>query len=253
MQFAHGVTTASDRPMKGRLVGVGVGPGDPDLVTLRGLELLRRADSIFVPVTDTGEVGRAEAIVRAHLGSAEITRLAFAMSDESSRARSWDSAGAQVATVVAAGGCAAFATIGDPNIYSTFAYLAQTVRSLVPRVSVETVPGITAMQELAAKSGTVLVEGTERLALFPLTAGLDRLREALEVFDTIVCYKGGRDLPHVTDVLRASDRMADAVYGARLGLEDEEILPVSQLDGRSGPYLSTVIVPAPRSGRGSKL
>ena len=74
-------------------------------------------------------------------------------------------------------GTAAFATIGDPNLYSTFTYIAHTVRALVPDVIIETVPGITAMQDLAARSGTVLAEGEERLALVPYTAGDDALRE----------------------------------------------------------------------------
>ena len=95
----------------------------------------------------------------------------------------------------------AFATIGDPNLYSTFAYIAQTVRGLVPEVVVETVPGITAMQDLAARSGTVLAEGSERLALVPYTAGDDALRSALRSFDTVVIYKGGRHLPAVMDAV----------------------------------------------------
>ncbi len=240
--------------MSGRLIGVGVGPGDPELITVKALNVLRGADVVFVPVADTGEAGRAEAVVRAHGLGDRITRLEFALSDDPrARESNWDTAGAEVGRAVAESGIVAFATIGDPNIYSTFAYLADTVRALLPGIVVGTVPGITAMQDLAARSGTVLVEGTERLALFPFTAGAARLREALEVFDTVVCYKGGRHLPEITDVLRAADRVDGAVYGARLGLEGEEVLRVSELGVRRGPYLSTVIAPGPRSGRGSKL
>ena len=240
--------------MTGRLVGIGVGPGDPDLITVKALKELRNADVIFVPVTSTGERGRAEAIVRAHVESSAISALPFAMSDDASlRARSWDEAGERVAAVVRDGGRAAFATIGDPNIYSTFAYLAETLRDLAPDVEIEVVPGITAMQDLAARSGTVLVEGTETLALFPFTAGEERLRQALQVFDTVVCYKGGRHLPVIAASLRAAGRLDGAVYGARLGLEDEEIVPLCAVDGMEGPYLSAVISPPARDGRGSKL
>ena len=100
-----------------------------------------------------------------------------------------------------AGGTAVFATIGDPNLYSTFTYVAHTVRALVAGVEVRTVPGITAMQDLAARSGTVLAEGSEPLTLFPYTAGDGRLRGALDSGDTVVVYKGGRHLPDVLDAV----------------------------------------------------
>lgn len=240
--------------MTGRLIGVGVGPGDPELVTLKALRVLREADVVFVPVADSGEPGRAEAVVRAHIDAARVRRLDFALSDDAAaREESWDRAGAEVARVLSQARSAAFATIGDPNVYSTFAYLAQTVRAIVGDVVIETVPGITAMQDLAARSGTVLVEGIERLALFPLTAGIDRFGEALRVFDTVVCYKGGRRLPEILTEIDRAGRLDDAVYGARLGLDGESVEPAKRMLGRAGPYLSTVIVPARRAGRGSKL
>ena len=127
--------------------------------------------------------------------------------------------------MVAPGGTAAFATIGDPNLYSTFAYVAHTVRALVPGVTVETVPGITAMQDLAARSGTVLAEGDERLALVPYTAGDAELRAALAGFETVVVYKGGRHLAAVLDAVRDAGALDRAVYGEQLGLPGEAIGP----------------------------
>jgi precorrin-2/cobalt-factor-2 C20-methyltransferase len=237
-----------------RLIGVGVGPGDPELVTMKGVNALRNADHVFVPVADTGEVGRAEATVIAYIGSARITRLAFALTDDAERnSDAWDAAGGAVAESIRDGGTAVFATIGDPNIYSTFTYLAATVRLLLQDVVIETIPGITAMQDLAARSGTVLVEGTERLALLPFTAGEKALADALASFDTVVCYKGGRAMAAVLDVVRDAGRLGDAVYGARLGLEGEQIAPASAREGAPAPYLSTLIVPSARPTRGGKL
>jgi precorrin-2/cobalt-factor-2 C20-methyltransferase len=146
----------------------------------------------------------------------------------------------------------AFATIGDPNVYSTFTYLAATVRRLLPGVAIETVPGVTAMQDLAARSGTPLVEGTETLALLPFTAGADVLARALDAYDTVVCYKGGRRLDDVLEVVRRAGRIDDAVYGARLGLTGEEIEHAADVRGPAH-YLSTLLVPGRRTTRGGKL
>ncbi len=167
----------------GGLYGVGVGPGDPELVTLQGVRVLREADVVFVPVADTGEQGRAERIVLAHV-TAPPRRLVFALTTRAPVMALGTQPAREVADAFAAGArSAAFATIGDPNIYSTFTYLAATVRELVPDLEVATVPGITAMQALAASSGKVLVEGRESLALMPLTAGVGKLSAALKTHD----------------------------------------------------------------------
>jgi precorrin-2/cobalt-factor-2 C20-methyltransferase len=228
--------------MSGRLVGVGVGPGDPELLTIKGLRALREADEVFVPVADTGEVGRAEATVREYLDEGRIRRLLFALSDDAgARERNWTDAAREVSGYLREGRSCAFATIGDPNVYSTFTYLARRVRESLPGVEIETVPGITAMQDLASRSGTVLLEGDERLALLPFTAGEERLREALASFETVVCYKGGSRMPEVLGVAEEARRLGGAVYGARLGIEGEEVVPAAGMLGREGTYLSTVI------------
>ena len=237
--------------MSRRLVGVGVGPGDPELLTVKGLRVLREADAVFVPVADTGEVGRAEATVREYLEEGSVTRLLFALSDDpEARERNWSNAANEVSKHLENGETCAFATIGDPNVYSTFTYLARTVREMQPDVDVETVPGITAMQDLASRSGTVLLEGDRRLALLPFTAGEEPLREALAGFETVVCYKGGSRLGEVLRVAEGEGRLEDAVYGARLGIEGEEISPAREMVGREGTYLSTVVFTGGGSGLG---
>jgi len=238
-----------------RLVGVGVGPGDPELVTVKAVRILREADVVLVPVMDTGETGRAEAAVRYHLGDDDrIRRVVFALNDRGGltarRTAAWDRAGQAVRDAFAAGATTvAFATLGDPNVYSTFSYLAQTV----PDVVVETVPGITAMQDLAARSGTVLCEGSETVALVPVLGDPDAVTVGLEECDTAVFYKCGRDLPMVAELIRRHERMDRAVFGAHLGLPGEVVRPLAEVDVQHAPYLSTVIVSAGRKSRGGKL
>ncbi|MFJ4683578.1 precorrin-2 C(20)-methyltransferase [Streptomyces sp. NPDC091377] len=243
--------------MSSRLIGVGVGPGDPELVTVKGVNALRAAEVVVVPVMDTGERGRAEATVLHYVGAEKVVRVVFALNERTDRARreaAWDAAGGRVAGLLAGHGCVAFATIGDPNVYSTFTYLAQTIGEVMPDVVVETVPGITAMQDLAARSGAVLTEGTEPLTLVPVTAGAGVLKDALNGPGTVVAYKFGRQAAEVAEALRDSGRLDGAVWGSALGLAEESIRPAGELDGTPLPYLSTLIAPAPRDGgRGGKL
>ena len=238
------------------LVGVGVGPGDPELATVKAVRVLRDADLVLVPVLDTGEQGRAEATVRVHVSHARIRRVVFALNEREDRGRreaAWDAAADEAAGAFTQGAdVVAFATIGDPNVYSTFTYLAASVRARVPGLTVTTVPGITAMQDLAARSGTVLCEGTESLALLPLTAGMAAFREALATHDTVVGYKSGRPLPAALAAVRTAGRLDGAVHGASLGLPGEDIRPAAEVTGPA-PYLSVLLVPGRRTSRGGKL
>jgi precorrin-2/cobalt-factor-2 C20-methyltransferase len=233
-----------------------MGPGDPELVTVKAVRVLREADLVLVPVMATGEQGRAEATVRAHVDHDRILRTVFALEGAADRARreaAWDAAADAAAEAFRAGASVvAFATIGDPNVYSTFTYLAATVAERIAGLTVQTVPGITAMQDLAARSGTVLCEGTETLALLPLTAGLDRFSDALASFDTVVGYKSGRHLPEVLKAVADAGRLPDAVHGASLGLAGEDIRPAADVTGPA-PYLSTLLIPGRRTTRGGRL
>ena len=253
-----------------QLVGVGVGPGDPELLTLAGLRALRTAGRVFVPVLALEERGRAEAVVRAHVTDETVLeRLTFALADpvdgaQQRRRRHWDAAAERIVEYLRSdSGSAAFATIGDPSVYSTFGYLGATVRSLLPEVEIRTIPGITAMQAAASAAGITLVEGAEPLTVLPVTRNVTAVAERIEAGGTVVVYKGGRRLSALRDVITRSGALDRAIYAEHLGTRDARVLPLSEVDivepgsatGAVGdaPYLSTVVVLPLRGGRGEQM
>ena len=247
--------------MTPELVGIGVGPGDPDLLTVAAVREFTAAGRVFVPVLASDVAGRAEAVVRAHLTHDRLERLVFALNDDvtgSQRRRHqlWDAAATRVVHYLREhGGTAVFATLGDPSVYSTFGYLARTVRELLPGVRIRTIPGITAMQAAASAMGVTLVEGIESLTLVSLSRGLRTLDEALDAASrrnsTVVAYKGGSRLVQVREWVESAGALDRAWCAEHLGTPDERITRLRETD--TAAYLSTIVVLPPRNGRGAQL
>ncbi len=242
------------------LIGVGVGPGDPQLITVKAVRALRDADAVLVPATETSgdQAGRAEQIVLAACPEVadRLQRIPFSMARRSGvgtqRRRAWETSAAAAERAFAEGArTVVFATVGDPSVYSTFSYLAAHVRAAVPGLRVLVIPGITAMQALAAASLIPLVEGRESLTLVPATAGLDSVGAALAQSDTVVAYKGGRHLAELITLIREHDR--DGVLGVNIGLPGESVTPLSEVDAEQAPYFSTVLVAPVRKDAGGRL
>lgn len=225
----------------GVLVGVGVGPGDPELMTLRAVRTVQEADRVLAPSSAVDAVGRAESIVRQACPDVRIERVVVTMGRSS---ESVDAVAAQVVAGLDAGQRLAFVTLGDPNVYSTFSTVAARVRALRPGAQVATVPGIMAFQDLAARSGTVVLQHAERLALVTALDGPDAMEGALaDPSQAVVVYKGGRHLPAMAKGLAAAGRLDGAVFGELLGLPGERVAPVAEAADGPAAYLATVIVP----------
>lgn len=243
--------TPGDPAPPGVLVGVGVGPGDAEMVTLQAVHALHRADRVVAPSLATDAVGRAESIVRQVAPDIPVERIVFDMSPAAGdRHASHRAAAAAVIGFLDAGEEVAFVTLGDPNIYSTFSSLAGAVTDLRPATVVRTVAGIMAFQDLASRTATVLLDGTETLQLVTALDGPAQLAAALaNAHQTIVVYKGGRHLPAILKALADAGRLDNAVIGELLGLPGQRVLPAGDWPNQPASYLATVIVPpAGRSG-----
>jgi len=223
------------------LIGVGVGPGDPELLTVRAVRVIRESDRVLAPSSAVDAVGRAESIVRQACPGMRVERLVFDMGQAGT---SIDEAARMVVAGLDRGQRLAFVTLGDPNVYSTFSSVAARVRELRPGATIETVPGIMAFQELASRSGTVVLQNTERLALITALDGPAALDGALDdPTQAVVVYKGGRHLPEMAKRLAAAGRLDGAVMGELLGLPGERVGPVAEAAEGPAAYLATVIVP----------
>lgn len=245
--------SATDPAVPGRLVGVGVGPGSADLLTVRALAALRRATVVLAPSTDLSAIGRAEAIVREAAPDVVVERMTFAMTpDPDARQRALDAAAKRTAELLDAGEEVAFITLGDPNLYSTFSSVVDGVRERRPDTRVLTVPGVMAFQDLAARSGVVLADDQQTFVVLPTNeeGACDpggRVAKLLADPDcTLVLYKGGRHIEAIAEQLGEAGRIDGATFGELLGMPGERVAPVSSVADRPASYLSAVIVPARR-------
>jgi precorrin-2/cobalt-factor-2 C20-methyltransferase len=228
----------------GTLYGIGVGPGDPELITLKAIKVLHRVPHIFAACSTKNSYSLALGIVRCHLNGAGIEHLPFPMSkDPGVLAAAWEQNARRVLEVLATGSDAAFVTLGDPLTYSTFGYLLKTLKVLDPGVSIVTIPGITSYSAAAALTHIPLTEGEESFYLVSGALGAAQLKEVVDKSDNIVILKTYRYFDEIYRVLEDMDLLDRATCISRCGLEGETIVEnLRDLKGRDLPYLSMIII-----------
>ncbi len=233
------------KKIKGKVYGIGVGPGDPKLLTLKAQEILNEVDTIFVPKAGEDEKSCARSIVEAAtLSRKHFVELIFPMTKNKNKLNSyWLRAAERIAEELKKNKIAAFVTLGDPLIYSTYIYLLETLRKNFPNIESETIPGISAFNAAAASIGLPLVKGDEKLAILPVTNNLKGLRGALKEFDTVVLMKVGSRLKSVIRLLKEMKLIKNSVLVSRAGQAGEKIISdFSSLKDRSSGYLSVILV-----------
>ncbi|MBJ6801547.1 precorrin-2 C(20)-methyltransferase [Geomonas propionica] len=225
---------------------VGVGPGDPELLTRKAERILRSVDVICAP-TGAAEGGSyALSIVEEFIDRSrqEVLIQLFPMvKDQQGLDPFWEEAADQVAQRIAAGKDVAFVTIGDPFLYSTYLYIHRIFLAKYPEIKIEVVPGISSILASSAISGLPLGLGAERIAILPATYEKDELKRTLEDFDTVVLMKVNRVFDSVYAALKELGREKSGVFVRRVGSAEEEVHhDLESLVGQKLDYLSMLIV-----------
>ena len=228
----------------GTLYGIGVGPGDPELLTLKAVNVLKAVDIVFTAASTKNDYSLAVNIARDHIPAAtEIRALAFPMTkDRAETRRAWEANAKTIAAATAAGRKAAFLTLGDPLTFSTFGYVLKYIRRLYPELPVVTVPGITSYQASAAALNMPLVEGEQSLLVLSGANGGARLDRQMAQPDTVVFMKAYRNVPGICTALENTGMLAHSAGVVRCSQPEEEIVgDVKALESRSPNYWTLII------------
>ncbi len=229
----------------GRLYGVGVGPGDPELLTLKAHRILSRVPVVFVPQKDGQSGSYAKSIISGLLKPGqEVIELVFPMTrNQTELARQWQKAADSIWEHLQKGKDCAFVNLGDPLLYGTFIYVLETLQAGHPELKVEVVPGISSVNAAAARAVVPLASADERVAIVPANAGEKFIRETLENFDTVVLLKIHTAFDKVLSVLEQMELIQNCVYVRRCTTRDEEIVrDIRKLRGEKLDYFSLLIV-----------
>ena len=229
----------------GAFYGVGVGPGDPELLTVRAHRLLEKVGVVCFTQLDNGAPSFALEVVRQLLsGDAEMLPITIPSDSSPVPHETWHEAATRIGARLRAGRDVAFITEGDPMLYSEFPHLIEHVRDdNIDGLSVEVVPGVPSVMAAAASAGVPLVNQGQRLAILPEVYGIDDLREASTNYDTIVLMDINpnlmRDLAH-----RESLGLAGyAIYVRQASTASERVIhDISNLTDEDYDYFSLLII-----------
>ena len=226
----------------GRLLGIGVGPGDPELLTLKALRLLRAAPVVAYPAPESGD-SFARAIVAAWLAprQREIP-IRFPMRPGPVPAAVYDAAAAEIAACLDDGEDVACLCQGDPLFYGSFAGL---LTRLAPPYAVEIVPGVSSLTACAAAAGMPLAQRDDSLTVIPASLPEAELSRRLDASDTAAVIKLGRHSEKLRRVAARLGRLDHAIYVERASLPQQRIAPLAEVDPAGVPYFAMALLRRP--------
>ncbi len=229
------------------LIAVGVGPGDPELITLKGLRAIQSADVIFTPLSREGDASIALQIATPWIDQERqrLVSLPLPMTRDAGQLRpAWQAAAATIQQELTGRQRGVYLLLGDPLLYGTFSYLWRELHTAA-NITVKIIPGITSFAAAAAAGGVPLTMADERFVVLPASYETDMLtlQRLLNDFNTVVLMKAGTALPAIVTALQQLNLLDYALYAERVGLEGEFITrDLRTLDLQHRPYLSLVIV-----------
>lgn len=211
---------------KGKLYGIGVGPGDPELITLKAVRALGEVDVIFAAASTKNDYSTAYEIAKPHLKEGvRVVQLGFPMTkDKAALDKAWKANAQTVAETLGQGKNAAFLTLGDPLTYSTYGYLQRALLDLDPNTRLRAIPGITSFHAAAAHIGLVLAESKESVLITSGVADPARLEAQLDVADNAVILKAYKNFKGIRETLTRLRLEDKTVLVSRLGMDGESIL-----------------------------
>lgn len=228
--------------MSGKLFGVGVGTGDPEELTLKGLRVIQESDIILVPISGKGRKSRAFTAIESYVENQEIVELLFPMTtDDAVLKEAWNNSIEVIDGYLKQGKKVTFITIGDISIYCTFTYIADGIRARGHEI--ELVAGIPSFCAIAAKAQRSLCDWEEPLLIYPSNYNTEKISAYLEEFDNIVLMKAAKEYDQLLDLLESKNRLDKSFMISKCGFEDEEIvMNLKDKDPKEVNYLSTIIV-----------
>ncbi|WP_432647319.1 precorrin-2 C(20)-methyltransferase [Mitsuokella sp.] len=226
----------------GIFFGIGVGPGDPELLTVKAIKAIRQADVLIAPKTEKKDGSVALSIARPYLKEdIEIVYQVFPMvRDFAEDTGAWEQNKTEILALLHQGKNVAFLTLGDPMFFSTYIYVYRLLEH--EDVQIETIPGVPAFAAIASKSGVPIVEGNDILSIIPATAKPEKIQQAMAVSDNVVLMKVYKNFKDVVGMLKGQDLLEHAVLVSRAGLDGERVLhSLEHHQDEKLNYLSTIL------------
>jgi len=211
------------------LVGIGVGPGDVDLLTVKAVKAIHNADIIMCPASKEDRPSIALSVIESIIDKSknqEIIKLIFPMTkDKDILEASWKRNAKIMAETVLKGKNVVYITVGDPYLYSTWIYMHRDLKEKYPDMDISVVPGIVSIFSFASKVGVSVAEGAEKVAIIPSCYDLSSVKEIARYSESMIFLKDGRYFDQVIEVLKESGFPDNSLFaiGQDLGTENEII------------------------------